>query len=167
MSLNQAIKKWDRKSSDYISDVYANYCDSSSFSSELITLMEQERLQLGASWLLKKHVENGAILDSKESIKFYALLNKLEYWETKLHVLQCIHSTKIQGAQKNKVEEFLRKCLSDTNKFIRAWGYNGFYELSKQHKQYQKETKELFEMALRDEAASVKARVRKCVTKGF
>lgn len=158
---------WDKKSTTYISDVYANYCHSNSFSSELITLMEQESLQMGASWLLKKHLDNGAILDSKESSKFHGLLNKLEYWETKLHVLQCIHCTKIQKSQRKKIEAFLRKCLADTNKFIRAWAYNGFYELSKQHKEYQMETKELLNMALRDEAASVKARVRKCIAKGF
>ncbi len=61
----------------------------------------------------------------------------------------------------------MRKCLEDDNKFVRAWAYNGFYELAKQYPEYRTEAGQLFEMALRDEAASVKARVRNVMKQGF
>jgi len=65
------------------------------------------------------------------------------------------------------VEAFLKKCLVDDNKFIRAWAYNGFYELSVQYPEHKDETKQFFEMAMRDEAPSVKSRIRNIMKKGF
>jgi len=62
------------------------------------------------------------------------------------------------------VEIFLRVCLLDNNKFVRAWAYKGFYELAVQ---YPKETRQFFEMAMRDEAPSVKSRIRNIMKKGF
>ena len=62
---------------------------------------------------------------------------------------------------------FLRNCLVDNNKFVRAWAYNGFYELAVQYPEYEKETKQFFEMAMRDEAPSVKSRIRNIMKKGF
>jgi hypothetical protein len=65
------------------------------------------------------------------------------------------------------VEAFLRVSLTDSNKFIRAWAYNGFYEMAIQYPEYKNETKQFFEMAMRDEAASVKARIRNIIKKDF
>ena len=49
---------------------------------------------------------------------------------------------------------------SRQEKFVRAWAYNGFYLLAVQHGEYEAEARQLLTMALRDEPASVKARVR-------
>ena len=67
--------------------------------------------------------------------------------------------------QTEKLYYHLRHCLSDTNKFVRAWSYNGLAELAKQYPQYRGEVKQLFELAQNDdsEAASVKARIRNIV----
>jgi len=46
------------------------------------------------------------------------------------------------------------------NKFVRSWAYNGFYGLSRQYPEYIQETKQFFEVAMKDEAPSVKARIR-------
>ncbi len=73
----------------------------------------------------------------------------------------------IAKGEKKKIEVFLRQCLTDGNKFVRAWAYNGFYEISVQYPEYKKETKLFFEMAMRDEAPSVKARIRNIMKKGF
>ncbi|VAW46017.1 hypothetical protein MNBD_GAMMA04-800, partial [hydrothermal vent metagenome] len=40
------------------------------------------------------------------------------------------------------------------------WAYNGFNELSVQYNEYRKETEAFFEMAMRDEAPSVRSRIR-------
>ncbi len=57
--------------------------------------------------------------------------------------------------------------LTDHNKFVRAWSYNGFFELSRQHSEYLDETKQFFQMTMRDEAPSVKARIRNIMKTGF
>ncbi len=51
--------------------------------------------------------------------------------------------------------------------FLRAWSYNVFYELSMQYPEHKKETKKLFEMAMKDEAPSVKSRIKNIMKKGF
>ncbi|GJL62491.1 MAG: hypothetical protein NPIRA04_11450 [Nitrospirales bacterium] len=167
MNLKQEIAAWDGKSKDDIRDIYDRYCHASSFVSEVLRLTKQEPLQKGTTWLLKRHLEKTGCLESSEVKEVYLLLLKLEHWESKLHILQSIPYLPIPRTHKKKVEIFLRECLANDEKFVRAWTYNGFYELAVQYPEYQEETKKLFEIDMRDEAASVKARIRSIMKKGF
>ncbi len=167
MNIKQAISNWDGKSADDIAAIYHHHSGQSSFLTDIIALIEHPSFQKPASWLLKYHLESGAKLEVKTSKNIYVLLTKLKDWESRLHILQCIPMLPIEKTDKKKVELFLRDCLCDRNKFVRAWAYNGFYELSSQYPEYLEETKQFFEMAMRDEAASVKARIRNIMKKGF
>jgi len=167
MSLEQEIVSWDGKSSSDIDAIYIRHCDDDSFSSNIIELSQKIYLQKGATWLIKRHLEEGQELDANKCAALFKLLPKQEHWESKLHILQCLPYMQIGKAEKKKVEAFLRSCLIDDNKFVRAWAYNGFYEISLQYPEYKRETKKFFEMAMRDEAPSVKARIRNIVKKGF
>ncbi len=55
---------------------------------------------------------------------------------------------------------FLERNLCDENKFLRAWSYNGFHELARQHREYIDYAIEQIERGEADKAASVKARIR-------
>lgn len=167
MGIKQEIINWDGKSSHDITAIYDLYSKQDLFSSKLIEFTQQPELQKGATWLLKHHLECGWKIPTKEITKIYKLLPNLEHWEAKLHILQCIPYMPINKTSNKHVELFLRKCLLDNNKFVRAWAYNGFYLLSVQHPTYQQETQQLFELAMKDEAASVKARIRNIMKKGF
>lgn len=167
MSIKQEITAWDGKSADDIRTIYLHYYEQTSFVADIIALIGDTTLQKGATWLLKYYLESGSRLKINEAKKVYGLLSQLENWETRLHVLQCIPYIPVTKTEKNKVEVFLRNCLCDTNKFVRAWSYNGFYELSSQYPEYKEETKQFFEMAMRDEVTSVKARIRNIEKKGF
>ena len=167
MSIRQEIASWDGKSADDIRGIYDRNRHGSSFVSEILRLAKQQSLQKGAIWLLKRHLENTGYLEPRAIKDVYQLLQKLEHWETKLLVLQCMSYMPIPRTQKKKVETFLRECLVDDMKFVRAWAYSGLYELAFQYPEYQEETKQLFEMAMRDEPASVKARIRKVMKEGF
>ncbi len=167
MNIENDIANWDGKSSTDIERIYQRYSDKSFFISTLIDLLKQQELQKGASWLLKKHLESGSTLETNDIALIYKLLPKLIHWETKLHILQSMPYMPVGKAQKKKVEAFLRDCLTDDNKFVRAWIYNGFYELSCQYSEYKEETKQFLEMAMKDEAASVKARIRNIMKRGF
>ncbi len=167
MRIKSEIKKWDGKSVSEIGDIYSCHCHESSFVSEIITLIGMDKLQKGATWLLKRYLEDENELSKSEIISIYKNLGVIEQWESKLHILQSLPFMPIGKSQKNKVEAFLRKCLVDNNKFVRAWAYNGFYELAVQYPEYEKETKQFFEMAMRDEAPSVKSRIRNIMKKGF
>jgi len=165
MIIKSEIERWDGKSASDIGDIYTRHCHESSFVSEIITFIGVDKLQKGATWLLKRYLENEKELSKSEVISIYKNLEVIDHWESKLHILQSLPFMPIGNRQKNKVEAFLRKCLVDNNKFVRAWAYNGFYALAVQYPEYKKETKQFFEMAMRDEAPSVKSRIRNIMKK--
>lgn len=167
MSFKQEIASWDGKSASDIGAIYNRHGDDDTFVLKLIEFSLQTDLQKGATWLLKRYLESDRKLTVSETAALFKRLPELEQWEAKLHVLQCIPYMPIQASEKKNVEAFLRRCLVENNKFVRAWAYNGFYEISRQYPEYKKETKKLFEMAMKGEAPSVKARIRNIMRTGF
>ena len=114
---------------------------------------------------MKHHFENDHKLGLRDTRKLLNLLPKLEHWEARLHILQCMPYLPITKPEKKQVALFLRCCLTDHNKFVRAWAYSGFYELSIQYPEFRKEAMQFFDMAEKDEAPSVKARIRNVMKK--
>jgi hypothetical protein len=88
-------------------------------------------------------------------------MRRLESWGSKLHLLQCLPHLAIDERAKPALESFLRDSMGSDNKFVRAWAYNGFHVLALQYPQYRAEAKRLLGRALKSEAASVKARIRR------
>lgn len=162
----QRIAAWDGKSSRDISAVYDLHHKDADFANTVIQLVGDTSFQKGATWLLKAWLEDGNKFTDDQIAQIYGLLLDLTEWESRLHVLQCMPFLPIGREQRRNVELFLRTTLVDTNKFIRAWSYNGFYELASQYPEYTEEVQQFFEMAMRDEAASVKARIRNIMKKG-
>lgn len=167
MHIDQEITSWDGKSAADIKAIYDAHNEDNNFSDTIIALSFTQACEKGATWLLKAWLEAGNTLEQPQIAIIYRSLDRLECWESKLHVLQSIPYMSIADAESSKVYHFLRPLLTDRNKFVRAWAYNGFYELSRQHSKYINETKQYFEMAMRDEAPSVKARIRCIMKKGF
>ena len=167
MKIDQAIADWDGKSAADIEAIYTRYSGEGAFATYLIELAGREHLEKGATWLIKHHLENNQGFNTSEISALYALLPGFAHWEARLHVLQCIPKLPIGESEKPGLEGFLRRCLIDDNKFVRAWGYNGFYELSRQYPEHQEEAKQFLDMAMQDEAPSVKARVRNLIKRGF
>lgn len=167
MSIEQGIEAWDGRSASGIMAVYDSYHTQSDFVESIVDLVANRAYENGATWLLKAWLEAGNNLEDAQIKVIYGKLNELKHWEAKLHVLQSIRFMPISEAEVKEVYNFLKTTLTDSNKFVRAWSYNGFYELSIQHTKYRSETKQYFEMAMRDEAPSVKARIRNIMKKGF
>ena len=160
MGLQQEIADWDGKSADDIHLIYSRYFHAPAFISEVLSLIKQVPYQKGATWLLKKHLEDEGHLTLQQMGSIYRTLPKFEHWESKLHILQSMPFMPIRKSKVKVVESFLRNCLADQNKFVRAWTYNGFYLLAKQYPEYQAEVDQLLDQAMQNEAASVKARIR-------
>lgn len=167
MTLETDIKAWDGKSVDIINRVYVRHHRRPSFLAELTSAISDEALQDGATWLLKHHLETDSPLDTGRAKEVFQALPKLTSWGAKLHILQSLRWMPIPTRYKNKLETFLRACLQEENKFVRAWAYSGFYELAKQHQEYRLEAQQLCRQAANNEAASVKARIRKILAAGF
>lgn len=167
MNIEQEINSWDGKSSSDIGAIYSRYACEEGFVANLVVLCGRKELEQGATWLLKHHLEHKNTIEDREVSAIYNLASNLEHWQARLHILQSMAYMPVAEADKRKVENFLRDCLMDANKFVRAWAYNGFYELSVQFPEYKSEAKHFFDIAMRDEAPSVKARIRNIIKKGF
>lgn len=167
MNLENSIRSWNGKSVEEIERIFDLYSSETSFVDAMLKLLGIAECQKGASWLLKAYLEKTQSISKKQTTQLINKLVELRYWESKLQVLQSLGYLEIEEKSKLKVEHFLRSTLTDNNKFVRAWSYNGFYELAKQYPEYKTETLEFFEMAMRDEPASVKARIRNILKKGF
>ena len=165
--LRQRLETWDGKSTDELRIIYIEFFDSKRLPAGLVNLIEDRTLQSGATWLLKHHLETGATIREADRDQIYACLKGLRQWEAQLHVLQSIPYMTISAISRPRVEAFVRESITSTNKFVRAWAYNGFYELARQYPTYQDEANQFFAMAMRDEPASVRARVRNILAKGF
>jgi hypothetical protein len=163
MTLQQDIETWDEKSADDITAIYERHCTIETFIIDTMSALDTSELQNGATWLLKKHLESGVTIPPETVSALYHNAPILEKWQSKLHVLQCIPLMSITTTDKLSVESFLRTCLNDPNKFVRAWAYSGFVELAVRFKGYEIETKKLITYAMKEEASSVTARLRNVI----
>ena len=89
-------------------------------------------------------------------------------WDGQLHILQIMSRLPIAASQQKEVENFLLKSITSNVKFVRAWAYDGFYQLACQHPEYRPQAEILFNDAIENDAApSVIARVRNIWNQGF
>lgn len=169
MPLEADIAEWDRKSKVAISRIYGRYTKSTGFLEQVIGAFGDADLQSGATWLLKHHFdEGGGALESKLVKKIYGSTPNLIHWDAKLHVLQCMERLPIPKSELRRVEAFLRHCMKDDAKFVRAWAYSGFHELAVQYPAFRPEAAQILENALTSETAgSVRSRVKRKIKQGF
>lgn len=165
--LEHIVGTWDGKTTVLLEEAYGGYGREAWFVETIVGWHGERPLQRGASWLLKKHLETGGAIEPEQIQAIFRLLPELEHWETKLHILQSMGYLPIDAADVERVEAFLRGCVAADKKFVRAWAYHGFWELARQYPAYRPEVGRMLGQALEDEAASVKARVRKLVKQGF
>lgn len=167
MTLKYDIAQWDGKSSVDIRGIYDHHANKTGFLADVVRHAQFEPLQKGATWLIKQFIEDAEILDQRQTQAVLSLIPDLVGWEAKLHILQCLPHFSFPTNYRKPVESFTRACILDPNKFVRAWGYSGFYELARQFPTLRSEAECLMEIALRDEPASVKARIRNLIAKGY
>ena len=80
--------------------------------------------------------------------------------QSKLHILQCLPYLDIPEDDSVGLGKFLDACLESDSKFVRAWAYNGFNELSLRFPRYREKVDGLLARAIESESASVQARIR-------
>ena len=182
--LKRQLAAWDGKSKQSITAIYTHFHNHHGFVDALCQSFKDEELHKSASWLLKhlleqdfkhfkrqhKHLkyskEDIEMLFQQQSVSLenrqtiFSQLKNLQHWQTKLHLLQSLPYLLIIDEYKDGLAQFLRLSLIDQNKFVRAWAYHGFYLLSCEYPQFKEEAEQFLKMGLRDEPASVKARIR-------
>lgn len=161
------LEQWDGKEVRYLEKVYKQEKSDKFIANIIILIRENGLVQNAATWLLKRALEDGSVISQSQIENIYKNVDKLDSWESKLHILQIMQYMKVSKKVKAQLERFLRDNLTDSNKFVRAWSYNGLYELCLVFPEYKDEVKNFFEMAMRDEAPSVRSRIRNIMKGGF
>lgn len=165
MDLKSAIESWDGQSAEALCRIHAQHRHDPGLARALVELIGSVRYRMAATRLLKRHLEADPVIPDRAGVAraLYARLDKLEHWECRLHILQCLPCLPIEDDSAAAVEKFLRTALADENKFVRAWAYNGFHLLARQHGRFAEEAAAILTAGLRDESPSIKARIRKCL----
>jgi len=160
--LKNKLKLWNGVHIEYLTELYRLNSSSLDFFESLVTICVNEQdFQKTTTWLIKHHYDNGLTLPKSLSERLLAACKNVESWEAKLHLLQLLPHFELTDKSIIITEDFARKCLSDKNKFVRAWAYNGLYELTKYIPELKSELEFICQRAMETESASIKSKVNK------
>lgn len=162
LDLKQQLQAWDSKTSQYLIDIYQANRDQVDFFPILLSLMQTDAsLRLAGTWLAKHHYEQKGSLSSEQIKAFFRFAQLAEHWGTRLHLLQLLPMVPFPTPLLLELEDFCYASLEDKKPFVRAWAYQGLFEVSKLKPEIRESLKHRCEQALAEEKASVKVRIRK------
>ena len=162
-ALTQALADFEGKSTGPLERFAAAWCADADLIAELCDFAASDdgNLQAAATWLLKRYGITGAQLSSGQSETLLRLLIKETGWLPRLHALQMMNGLTVSAALAAPLMNALAAQAAGANTFIRAWSVHGAAVLADQHPAYRDRVLDLLAFAEQDEAASVKARIRR------
>ena len=163
-----AIAAYDGKGIDSLASITAEIAPSMAVLQGLCDLVcsEEARIQSAASWLLRRYVSAGANLSPEQTMQALSVLLQASHWEARLHVLQMMGDLTVPARRAEQLWPALIEQGKDANKFIRAWSYHGLAVIADQHPPYRDRALTSLAAAEGEDAASVRARVRR-IRKAF
>ena len=162
--LQDILQNWDGKHMGFLQQLYHSYVNEPDFFSALVEItISSKDLQAASTWLIKHHYDEGKQLKKADLATLYQGFPNLAGWEARLHILQILNRIKIEYSQLEAVDEFVRTNLNSENKFVKAWAYQGLFELCSYIPEYKNEVKLLCDNAMLTESAAVKSRVKKII----
>lgn len=160
-SLTEKIRDWNQTHVQELQTIHAEFSFRDGFIDEIIQLFSDPSCQTGATWLLKHSLEEQKTLSDPQIQSFLKKLSALKDWQSKLHALQCLPYLKLPNSADTSLLPFLKECIEDKNKFVRAWACHGFYELAQVLPGFRESCFLLLNEKMSEEAPSIQARIRK------
>lgn len=158
------LENWNGKDIPYLKEAYPRIINQNDFLKQLAAWYPNKpTIQQAATWLIKHHLEQKIALDRRETqliLSLFPLTVDDQNWQAQLHLLQILPLLEITSADLETLLPFIDRWCHSPNKFVRAWAYNGLAVAANHIPELLPEVKERFLLALEEEAASVKARVR-------
>lgn len=151
---------WDRRHVGVLAGLYDRTRDTDGFSDAVVDLATNPHTQVGATWLLKRHHENGHRLAAEQTGRLLLVGTQSDEWEAVLHILQIVPFYDDWSAQVEALEALVRANLDHKRPFVRTAATQAFAELARSAPEFTDELISRCESALQGESASVKARVR-------
>ena len=162
MDILEEIAAFDGKHTDVLEAIVAGLSPEPPVIQALCDIAQRDeaKFQAASTWILKCFQERGTIFSLVQVRDILDLFNHVTYWEARLHLLQMLSEFTIPATQKEFLHHALLDCLNDTNKFVRAWSYQGLASLAEQYDEFRPEVIALLDVGQHEEAASVKTRIR-------
>ena len=162
-ALSQALFDFDGKSTGPLEGFAAAHGADAFLVAELCDLAasNDSKLQAAATWLLKRFGVTGAELSTSQTETLLGLLIQETGWLPRIHVLQMMATLTVPSSLAAPLMRALAEQATGANTFIRAWSVHGAAVLADQHPAYRDSVLDLLAAAEQDEAASVRARIRR------
>ncbi len=162
-ALSQALFDFDGKSAGPLERFAAAHNADANLVAELCDFAASAdgNLQAAATWLLKRYGVTGAQLSPSQSETLLRLLMQETGWLSRIHVLQMMDTLVVPSSLAAPLMRALAAQAAGANTFIRAWSVHGAAALADQHPAYRDRVLDLLAAAEQDEAASVRARIRR------
>lgn len=156
--LAAAISEYDGRSPGILTEVAHRHRDDPGYVDALVDLSAHaERLICeGATWLLKKALEEGAEPTREQIAALVEALPAIKAWQAQLHLCQSIAMLEVPPACRLRLAAWLRDRIGANRPFLRAWALDALYRIEGPTDQM----RSLLDRMATDEAASVRARVR-------
>lgn len=163
--LQQALQDFDGKEIAPLAAFLAQTAYTEQLGDELLELatLADERMQRGATWLLKRACEEGAEFRPGQASQMLDLLGSVTHWEARLHLLQIFATVPIPAERRAEAFARCRALSNDEHKFVRAWAYHALHLVATADPTFRDEVAGLLMRAQHEEAASVRARIRNTV----
>lgn len=165
-SLLKKIQEWDGKHNQLLKEIYTQNIQKTAFFKDLVEIYKKEKTaRIASTWLIKHHYDQKNKLQENLIAELFSQCNLAKHWETKLHLLQILPQIKIPKECLNEVDLFVRNCFNSENKFVKAWAYEGLYQVSKSIPEYKNELKLLCDTGMENASASIKVKIRRVLKK--
>ncbi len=163
MNLLSELKKFDGKRIQPLEKIALQVAGDSQLVSLLIGAAESDdlRTQTAATWVLRRVREDGHAFSDAQCSEILKLISSVDDWEARLHLLQLLPQINLPKDLEETLFRTIANFLdSEENKFVRAWSYNALISIADQASQLRDETSRYVSRGQREEAASIKARIR-------
>lgn len=162
MVMKQVLSAYDGKAISLLTELAVRVHLRPDYMMTLIALMGrgEGHVSDGATYLIKRALEEGAHLDDDQMDALLANLPALSAWQAILHMCQSVRLLTLMDEHADPLAEWLAGHLDHARPFIRAWSVDGLCHIGERFPAHHARAFAALEAARADDAASVRARVR-------
>ncbi len=121
---------------------------------------QDTRLQIAATWALRKLLELGAEMTAEQSAAFIETAAAQSAWEAQLHIVQSVQFIRNEDLNTRRLAETITPWHAAKRPFLRAWTLDALCHLAQRDTSLKGSAAAMLAKADDDPAASVRARAR-------
>lgn len=159
--LKQRLAQVDSSSKDALEELLASLSPKATTMRTLLACARDESRSRAATWLLKAFAEDGASFRERDVAHVSEAILEVEGAWSLLHLLQTVQFVGFDPAQSDVLWKHCVALTEHEHKFVRAWAYDVLSWIAAANTEHRESCITLLDQGASEEAASVRARVRK------